>query len=96
MAKVTVADEAESLRVRAGLLLSLQKAIAARRLGPGDAAALLGVSQARVSNLVRGRIDRFDTETLIDLLARLGVRTRIVLQFPRRPVGVAWSAPHRA
>jgi len=83
------ADEAESLRVRADLLLNLQKAIAARKLKQGEAAELLGVSQPRVSDLTRGRIDLFSTETLIDMLAKLGVRTKIVLQFPRRRVGVA-------
>jgi len=89
-------DEAESLRVRADLLLNLQKAMAARKLKQGEAAELLGVSQPRVSDLMRGRIDLFNSETLIDMLAKLGVRTRLVLQFSRRPLGVAWSAPHRA
>jgi len=90
------ADEAESLRIRADLLLNLQRAIAARKLKQGEAAELLRVTQPRVSDLMRGRIDLFSTETLIDMLAKLGVRTRLVLQFPRRPLGVAWSAPHRA
>ena len=89
-------DEAESLRVRADLLLNLQKAMAARKLKQGEAAELLGVSQPRVSDLMRGRIDLFNSETLIDMLAKLGVRTKLVLQFSRRPLGVAWSAPHRA
>ncbi len=66
-------DEAESLKVRADLMLNLQKAIGARKLKQGDAAELLGVSQPRVSDLMRGRIDLFSTETLIDMLAKLGV-----------------------
>jgi len=56
-------DEAESLRVRADLLLNLQKAMAARKLKQGEAAELLGVSQPRVSDLMRGRIDLFNSET---------------------------------
>ena len=82
-------DEAESLKVRADLMLNLQKAIGARKLKQGDAAELLGVSQPRVSDLMRGRIDLFSTETLIDMLAKLGIRTKLVLQFPRRRAGVA-------
>ena len=55
----------------------------------GEAAELLGVTQPRVSDLMRGRIDLFSIDTLIDMLARLGVRTRLVLQPRRRRAGVA-------
>lgn len=82
-------DEAKSLKVRADLMLNLQKAIAARKLKQEDTAELLGVSQPRVSDLMRGRIDLFSTETLIDMLATLGIRTKLVLKFPRRRAGVA-------
>ena len=86
-------DEAEYLKVRADLMVNLQKVITARRLKQAEAAELLGVTQPRVSDLMRGRIDLFsiDTliDTLIDMLARLGVRTRLVLQPRRRRAGVA-------
>jgi predicted XRE-type DNA-binding protein len=58
-------------------------------LKKGEAAELLGVTQPRVSDLMRGRIDLFSIDTLIDMLARLGVRTRLVLQPRRRRAGVA-------
>jgi predicted XRE-type DNA-binding protein len=54
-----------------------------------EAAELLGVTQARMSDLMRGRIDLFSIDTLIDTLARLGVQTRLVLQPRRRLAGVA-------
>jgi len=82
-------DEALHLKVRSELMLSLQKAIAARRLKQGDAAELLGVTQPRVSDLMRGRIDLFSIDTLIDMLAKLGIRAKIVLQPSRRRAGVA-------
>ena len=82
-------EEAEHLLVRADLLIQVQKLIASRRLKQKEAAALLRISQPRVSDLVRGRIDLFSTDTLIDMLARLGVRTRLVLQPRRRRAGVA-------
>src|SRR5574341_2599739 len=75
--------EAEYLKVRAELMLKLQQVITARGLKQAQAAELLGVTQPRVSDLMRGRIDLFSSDTLIDMLARLGVRTRLVLQ-PRR------------
>jgi predicted XRE-type DNA-binding protein len=83
------ADEAEYLRVRAELMASLQKVIAARGLKQAETAKLLGVTQPRVSDLMRGRIDLFSIDTLIDMLARLGLRAKLVLQPTRRRAGVA-------
>ena len=83
------ADEAEYLRVRAELMTSLQKVVTARGLKQAEAAKLLGVTQPRVSDLMRGRIDLFSIDTLIDMLARLGVRTKLVLQPRRGSIGVA-------
>ena len=82
-------EEAEHLKVRSDLMMSLQKAISARRLKQGEAAKLLGVTQPRVSDLMRGRIDLFSIDTLIDMLARLGIRSKVVLQPSRRRAGVA-------
>ncbi len=82
-------EEAESLKVRSDLMISVQKAIAARRLKQAEAAKLLGVTQPRISDLMRGRIDLFSIDTLIDMLARLGIRAKIVLQPARRRARVA-------
>ena len=51
----------------------------------GDEAEYLKVR----ADLMRGRIDLFSIDTLIDMLARLGVRTRLILQPHRRRAGVA-------
>ncbi len=73
-------DEAEHLLVRADLLIQVQKAIASKRLKQADAAKTLRVTQPRVSDLLRGRIDLFSTDALIDMLARLGVGVRLVVK----------------
>jgi predicted XRE-type DNA-binding protein len=80
------AEESEHLLVRADLLLQLQKALTARGLTQARSAKLLHVTQPRVSDLLRGRLDLFSTDTLIDMLARLGVRVRFVLKPARRRV----------
>ena len=82
-------DEAEYLKVRAELMVNLQKVITARGLKQAEAAELLGVTQPRVSDLMRGRIDLFSIDTLIDMLAKLGIRARVVLRPSRRRAGVA-------
>ena len=60
----------------------------ARGLAQSNAAKLLGVTQPRVSDLLRGRIDLFSTDTLVDMLARVGIGVRVVLK-PRRPRSAA-------
>ena len=82
-------EEAEHLLVRADLLIAVQKLIKSRKLKQKDAAKLLRVSQPRVSDLMRGRIDLFSTDTLIDMLARFGVRVRLNVQGVRRRLKVA-------
>jgi predicted XRE-type DNA-binding protein len=73
-------EESEHLLVRADLLIQVQKVIAARGLKQAEAAKLLRVTQPRVSDLLRGRIDLFSTDALIDMLARLGVGVRLVVK----------------
>jgi predicted XRE-type DNA-binding protein len=82
-------DEAAYLKVRSELMVKLQKAITARGLKQADAARLLGVTQPRVSDLMRGRIDLFSIDTLVDMLARLGIRTKLVLLPSHGRAGVA-------
>ena len=72
--------QSEHLLVRADLLIQLQKAIAARALKQAEAAKVLRVTQPRVSDLLRGRIDLFSTDALIDMLARLGIGVRLVVK----------------
>jgi predicted XRE-type DNA-binding protein len=57
----------------------VQKALERRAVKQAEAAKILGVTQPRVSDLLRGRIDLFSTDALIDMLARLGIRVRLVL-----------------
>jgi predicted XRE-type DNA-binding protein len=71
--------EAEHLRVRAELMLALERLIARRRLTQARAAKLLGVSQPRVNDLVRGRLHRFSIDALVDMLARAGVSVRFTI-----------------
>jgi len=72
--------EAEHLRVRAELMLALERLIARRRLTQARAAKLLGVSQPRVSDLVRGRFHRFSIDALVDMLARAGVKVHFTTE----------------
>jgi predicted XRE-type DNA-binding protein len=66
--------EAENLKLRSQLMMELEKLIRARKLSQTEAAKALGIQQSRVSDLVRGKIDRFSIDTLVNLLAKAGKR----------------------
>ena len=82
-------EEAEHLKIRSDLMIQLQKVIAARGLTQARAAKILRVTQPRVSDLLRGRIDLFSTDALIDMLARLDVRVNVILKPSRSGLKVA-------
>jgi predicted XRE-type DNA-binding protein len=82
-------EEAEHLQVRSDLMIQLQKLIASRGFTQAETAKILRVTQPRVSDLLRGRIDLCSTDTLIDMPARLGVQVKLVLRSPRRRLKVA-------
>lgn len=72
-------EEAENLKIRTDLMIRLSELIDARGLTQAQAATLFGVSQPRVSDLVRGKIDRFSIDTLVSMLGHAGVRVQIVV-----------------
>ena len=66
-------DEAAILQIRADLMADVRKFIKAKRLTQVKAAEMLGVSQSRVSDLTRGKWERFSLEMLITLATRAGI-----------------------
>jgi predicted XRE-type DNA-binding protein len=70
-------EEAEHLVIRSELMIKIEKLLKARGLTQAQAAKIMRVSQPRVSDLLRGRLDLFSTDALIDILARLGVSLRV-------------------
>ena len=70
--------EDESLLMRTQLTHALGTLIKERKLTQTQAGRLLGVSQPRVSDVTRGRIERFTIDALVEMLARAGVPLEIV------------------
>lgn len=74
-------EEAAHLRIRSVLMATLTRLIDERELTQAEAARVFGVTQPRVSDLVRGKIDLFSIDTLVDMLARGGMR----VEFTAKP-----------
>jgi predicted XRE-type DNA-binding protein len=72
-------DQAAEMEMRAQLLSGLTDWLRSSDLTQTQAAKLLGVTQARVSDLNRGRINRFSLDLLVRLAARAGLRPKLRL-----------------
>ena len=70
-------DEAAILQMRADLMSDLRKFIKTKELTQAKAAEILCVSQSRVSDLTRGKWERFSLEMLITLATRAGMRVSL-------------------
>lgn len=78
--------EAAHLLIRADLMLQLTDLIEARGLTQKAAATALGVTQPRISDLVRGRVELFSIDTLVEMLSRFGMEVTVKASKRRRRV----------
>ncbi len=67
-------QEAESLRLRADLLSRLKARIEAAGMTQTQAAGVFGVTQPRISDLMRGKISLFSLDTLVNMAATAGMK----------------------
>lgn len=71
--------EAEELEIRAELLRGLNRWLSGKDLTQVEAAKELGVTQARISDIKRGKINQFSMDLLVRLAARAGLHPRLKL-----------------
>ena len=71
-----------NLRLRAELMLEIEAVLKECKLTQVGAAKLFGVSQPRVNNLLKGRIDKFTIDTLVNWLGSLDRRVDVVVNKP--------------
>jgi len=77
-------EDADNLRVRSELMISLTRLIESRGLTQAQAAKLLGVSQPRISDLMRGKIQLFSVDGLIEMLGHAGAQVTFVVKHRKR------------
>ncbi len=73
-------QEATSMKVRSDLMQALQAWMTAQDCTQADAATFFGVTQPRISDLVRGRISLFSTDALLDMATTAGLRPKVTVR----------------
>lgn len=75
---------AASQRAKADLMMEIERIIQQRGMTQAEAANLLGVTQPRVSDLMRGKINLFSLDTLLDMATTAGLNPVIKVTKPKK------------
>jgi len=69
--------QAENLKLRSALMMALKAEIERAGLSQSQAARLFGVTQPRVSDLMRGKIDLFSLDALVNMASAAGLQIEL-------------------
>jgi predicted XRE-type DNA-binding protein len=75
-------QQAASMRARSALMMELESIIKQRGMTQTEAAALFGVTQPRISDLMRGKIGLFSLDCLIDMATVAGLEPHVTIKKP--------------
>lgn len=78
-------QQAASMRARSALMMELESIIKRRDMTQAEAAALFGVTQPRVSDLMRGKINLFSLDCLMDMATAAGLDPQVTIKKPKAP-----------
>lgn len=71
------AEEAETLKIRADLMLALRNLIETENWTVDQAAQQFGTTESQIKALIRGEINQFTIEPLVSMLATAGMKVHI-------------------
>lgn len=72
-----VPQEAENMKLRSALMTALRDHIIRSEMNQAEAARLFGVTQPRISDLMRGKINLFGLDALVNMAATAGLRIEL-------------------
>lgn len=76
-ALVDTPEEAENLRVRSQLMRAIVRVVKAWDISQSEAAQRLHVTQPRLNDLLKGKVDKFSLDALVNLLAGADLRLEV-------------------
>jgi predicted XRE-type DNA-binding protein len=71
--------EADNLRIRSALMREIVNYINMNNLSQKKAAEVFGVNQPRISDLVRGKINKFTIDILVTMLSSVDIPVAVVI-----------------
>ena len=71
------AEESANMTMRSNLLIALQQKVKSWNVTQAEAARRLGVTQPRLNDLLRSKIDKFSLDMLINLAIHAGISVRL-------------------
>ena len=72
--------EAENMKLRSTLMMNLKNYIVSAGLSQAEAAKLFNITQPRVSDLMRGKINLFGIDALVNMAAAAGMSVEVSLR----------------
>jgi predicted XRE-type DNA-binding protein len=75
--------QAAGMRARAELMMALQGWVKASGKTQAEAARVLGITQPRMSDLMRGKIGLFSLDTMMDMATAAGLEPRVTIKRPK-------------
>jgi predicted XRE-type DNA-binding protein len=69
--------QAANMKARSKMMLAIRDTVESWDVTQAAAAKRLGLTQPRMNDLVRGRINKFSLDALINLAARAGLSIRV-------------------
>ncbi len=79
-------EESENMKLRSVLMTALKNHLTRTEMGQVQAAKLFGVTQPRISDLMRGRINLFGSDALVNMATVAGLRIEM------RVLEAAWRS----
>ncbi|MES2945798.1 MAG: helix-turn-helix transcriptional regulator [Pseudomonadota bacterium] len=79
--------DAEKLKIKTGLVIEIRKAMRVRGLTQQEAAKCMGITQPKVSDMMRGDFSNLSERKLMDCLTRLGYDIEIKVRPAKAEIG---------
>lgn len=70
-------DEAQNLQLRSDLMTRIERFVKRSGMTQTEAAHALGLTQPRLNDLLRGKIDKFSLDALVNMLGHAGMRLEL-------------------
>ena len=72
--------EAENLKLRSDLMIRIEKYVKQSDMTQAEAARELGITQPRLNQLLKGKIQLFSLDALVNMLANAGMRVKMTVK----------------